>query len=360
MNFNQSLKLRSGVELKNRLVMAPMTIVSSFHDGIVTQEEIQHYAKRSKGLGAVITGTANVTDNGKGWAGELTIATDEAIGRLSELTGEIHEAGSKAILQIFHAGRMASMKVTGEQVVSASGVAAEFAGAELPRELTTAEISELIEAFGQATRRAIVAGFDGVEIHGANGYLIQQFFSPHSNRRTDEWGGSLEKRAKFPLAVIDRVLFEAEQAGRPFAVGYRFSPLEVTEPGIQFADSLWFLKELKKKKLDYLHVSLRHFERKSNALAYQEKSQLAYIHEILAGEIPLIGVGGVRTKADVEALLENAELAAIGQQLLVDPEFPLKISGELTTTPVEKPFGEAIKDLPMPHPMFKYLERRYQ
>ena len=360
MDFNQSLTLRSGVTLKNRLVMAPMTVLLSFHDGIITKDEIKHYNMRSKGLGAVITGTANVTNGGKGWSGELTVATDEAVPRLAELATAIHEAGSKAFLQIFHAGRMNSQKTTGQQPVSASAVAAEVAGAELPRELTNNEIQEIIEAFGQATRRAIEAGFDGVEIHGANTYLIQQFFSPHSNRRSDEWGGSLEKRANFPLAVIDRVLAEVKKATRPFAVGYRLSPVEATVPGIQFEDTLWLLERLKNKSLDYLHVSLKNYARKSNSPDYQEKSELAYIHEKLAGKILLIGVGAVRTKEDVEALLQNADLAAIGQQLLVDPEFPLKIAQNRTAEIVDKPFGEAIRDLPMPHPMYKYLEARYK
>ena len=361
MKFNEPLALRSGVVLRNRLVMAPMTIVSSFHDGTVTKEEIQHYAMRSKGLGAVITGTANVTDNGKGWPGELTIATDEAIGALTQLSKGVHQSGTKAILQIFHAGRMTSQKTIGEQPVSASAFAAESPNAEQPRELDNFEIEEIIEAFGQATRRAIAAGFDGVEIHGANTYLLQQFFSPHSNRRTDEWGGSLENRAKFPLAVIDRVLREVKEiADRPFAVGYRLSPVEITEPGIRFEDTLWFLETLKEKELDYLHISLKHFGRKSNDENYQDKSELAYIHDALEGRIPLIGVGGVRNLEDVEGLLENAELAAIGQQLLIDPEFAVKLIEKRTDEIISKPFGEPIQNLPMPHPMFKYLEKRYQ
>lgn len=360
MNLNQPLVLRSGVTLKNRLIMAPMTVVLSFHDGIVTQEEIQHYGMRSKGLGAVITGTANVTDNGKGWPGELTIATDDAIARLTELSAAIHAGGAKAILQIFHAGRMTSEKTIGEQPVSASSVAAEVPGSEIPRELSENEIESLIEAFGQATRRAIAAGFDGVEIHGANMYLLHQFFSPHSNRRTDHWGGSLEKRMNFPLAVIDRVAQEVAKTSRPFAIGYRLSPVEATVPGIRFEDTLAFVEQLKTKPLDYLHISLKHFTRRANSQAYQKKSELAYIHEAVAGVMPVIGVGGVRTKEDVEALLENADAAAIAQQLLVDPEFPLKVTGEITDDPVSKPFGEAIKDLPMPHPMFKYLEKRYK
>ncbi|MFC4651908.1 NADH-dependent flavin oxidoreductase [Lactococcus nasutitermitis] len=357
--YNEALTLRSGITLKNRLIMAPMTIVSSFHDGAVTQEEIAHYQRRAKGVAAVITGTANVTDNGKGWPGELTIATDNAIPNLTKLTEAVHSQGAKAILQIFHAGRMTHATTIGEQPASASTVAAEVPDAELPRELTNAEILEIIEAFGQATRRAIAAGFDGVEIHGANMYLIHQFFSPHSNRRTDAWGGSLEKRAAFPLAVVKRVLAEVKQAERPFLVGYRFSPVEGTTPGIRLEDTFYLLEQLKTQELDYLHVSLRHYERKSNSPDFQEKSELAYLHEALAGAIPLIGVGGVRTGNDVDNLLENAEFCAIGQQLLIDPEFPVKVLENRADEAVTKSFAEGIYDVEMSEPTLRYLEKRY-
>lgn len=358
-NFKESLTLHNGVTLKNRLVVPPMTVLLSFHDGSVTDEEIEHYRNMSSGFGMVITGTANVTDNGKGWPGELTIATDDVIPRLHELAMAIQEKGAKAILQIFHAGRMTSKKTIGEQVVSASAISGEFSGAELPRELTEGDIEKIIEAFGQATRRAIEAGFDGVEVHGANMYLIHQFFSPHSNRRTDKWGGTVEKRANFPLAVADRVFEEIGKADRPFIVGYRFSPVEGTTPGIRLEDTFYLLEQLKKRSFDYLHVSLKDYTRKSNSPKYQEKSELAYIYEALDNKIPLIGVGGVRDRAAVEGILQTADLVGIAQQTLVDPEFAVKLLDGRDNEFVTKPFGEAIFDTPMMLPMLNYLKKRY-
>ena len=122
--------------------------------------------------------------------------------------------------------------------------------------MTESEIQEIIRAFGESTRRAIEAGYDGIEIHGANGYLVQQFFSPHSNRRDDQWGGSVENRMKFPLAIVDEVQrVVAEHAKGPFIVGYRFSPEEPETPGITMADTLDLVDALADKNLDYLHVS---------------------------------------------------------------------------------------------------------
>ena len=129
---------------------------------------------------------------------------------------------------------------SGEQPVSASAIPAERPGAETPRALTTEEVKKLIASYQQATLRAIKAGFDGVEIHGANTYIIQQFFSPHSNKRNDEWGGGLEKRFKFINDLVDAVTEAVDNSGvSNFIIGYRFSPEEFETPGIRLADALF-------------------------------------------------------------------------------------------------------------------------
>lgn len=361
-NFNESITFPSGATLDNRLMMAPMTTQLSFFNGVITEDEIKYYAQRSKGLGAVITGAANVQDLGKGWPGELSIAHDEMIPRLSDLANAIKENGAKAIVQIFHGGRMTKRAtLSGEQTVSASAVPAERPGAETPQALSEDEIKETIKAFGEATRRAIEAGFDGVEIHGANTYLIQQFFSPHSNRREDQWGGSLENRYRF----IDELLKSVFQAvetytKKPFIVGYRFSPEEFETPGIRFEETIWLVEQLRETKLDYLHVSLNTYDRVARSDKYNQQSILHYIHETLQGKIPLVGVGNVRNRADVEAVLAEAELVAVGQQLLVDPEWAVKLIDKRDDEIVTKPFEEAYQELYLPNPLYNFLKARYQ
>jgi len=359
--FTEPLSLNSGVLLKNRLMMAPMTVVLSFHNGIVTQEEINYYAERSQGFGAIITAAANVLEMGKGWPGELKVSDDEAIPGLKKLAKAIHEKGAKAILQIFHAGRQSHRStLLGEQVVSASAVIAEREGAEVPRELSHEEILETIEAFGLATRRAIDAGFDGVEIHGANTYLIQQFFSPHSNRREDEWGGSLEKRYRFIDRVTDRVFEEvANYAKEPFIVGYRFSPEEPETPGIRFEDTLYLVDKLADKDFDYLHVSLGSYKSAAHSPDYADKPRLAYLKEVINNRIQLVGVGGVRKREDVENILATADLVAVGQQILVDPQWVVKLLENRDDEFVDKPFGQAIKEVDIPNPLYNYLKPRY-
>ena len=184
----------------------------------------------------------------------------------------------------------------------------------------------MIEDFKPATIRAIRAGFDGVEIHGANTYLVQQFFSPHSNRRTDQWGGTLEKRTHFIELLVDAVTGAVDQfAGGSFIVGYRFSPEEYEEPGIKLADTLYLVDLLAEKPLDYLHISLNDYHRVSVSKDYQEASMLEYVHDRIAGRLPLIGVGDVRSKQDAEAILAHGEVVAVGRSLLIDPHWTKKV-----------------------------------
>lgn len=325
--LKNSLTFKRGLSLKNRIVMAPMTTKMSFYDGVITKDEREYYGLRSGEVGAVITGAANVQANGKGWEGELGVYDDRFIPGLAKLAATIKQNGTKAILQIFHGGRMTNSEILrNTQPIAPSAVPAERENAETPREMTSEEVFLLIENFKKATIRAIKAGFDGVELHGANTYLIQQFFSPHSNRRTDEWGGSLEKRYHFIDLLVDAVTEAVDNSGvKDFIVGYRFSPEEYETPGIRFEDTLYLVDHLADKSLDYLHISLNDYSRVSVSAEFQEKPMIQYVHEKINGRVPLIGVGDVRTKADAEEVLQYAEMVAIGRSILIDPHWPSKV-----------------------------------
>lgn len=327
MTLNQTIKFQRGLELKNRVVIAPMTNKMSLYDGVVSLDEIEYYSSRTGEVGAFITAAANVSANGKGWDGELGVYDDKHIPRLAKLASAIKINGTKAILQLFHGGRMASRAVLGGvQPVSASAIPAERPDAEVPRELKHAEIIEIINDFKDATERAIKAGFDGVEIHGANTYLLQQFFSPHSNRRTDEWGGTLEKRTKFIDDVVAAVTGAVDSANvKDFIVGYRFSPEEYEEPGITLDDTLFLVERLTHKSLDYLHLSLNEYSRVSISQEHQDKTILEVISEVIDQRIPLIGVGGILTAEDAHNVREHAEIIAVGRGVLIDPHWTSKI-----------------------------------
>ncbi|MGG3928213.1 NADH-dependent flavin oxidoreductase [Metabacillus fastidiosus] len=327
---------RKGMELKNRIIMAPMTNFSSNPDGTVTDAEVDYYARRSKGVSMVITACTYVTPNGKGFHGEFGGDSDEMIPSLKKLAKGIKDQGAKAILQIFHGGRMCPPElVPNGEIVSASDIPAERGGVSTeepevkPRALTESEVEEMIHAFGETTRRAIEAGFDGVEIHGANGYLVQQFFSPHSNRREDRFGGNLEKRLTFPLAVVDAVKNAVEKyAESPFIIGYRFSPEEPETPGITMEDTLVLIDTLADKGLDYLHVSLTEFFSKPRrGVEDLNKTRIEYLLETIKNRVPLIGVGSIYTAEDAhKAFAAGVPLLALGRELIIDPDWVQKVT----------------------------------
>lgn len=360
-NFLSTYRFANGLEVKNRIVMSPMTTMASFYNGMVTKEEIAYYALRAGGPGMIVTGVANVSESGKGFEGELSITRDEMIPGLSKLAKGIQKDGTKAILQIFHAGRKSTSKVLrGEQPVSASEIAASYpADSEVPRALTEKEILQIIEDFGEATRRAIVAGFDGVELHGANTYLLQQFYSENANQREDDWGGSREKRLKFPLAVIEKVnQVVAKYSKGPFLVGYRISPEEIETPGIRLADSLYFVDQIK-DKISYLHLSMGSYQRTSLNDKTDTRSLVSQFAEKTKGIVPLIGVGSVESPADAEAALaDGADFVAIGRELIREPKWVQKAAAGEPLRNTLSPYD--LDELAIPGAMQEYLQTAFR
>lgn len=321
-------RFKNGVEVKNRVVLAPMTISYSRQDGTITDDVIAYYESRSNGVGMAVTGSAIVTSSGKVFGGEIAADHDDRIPSLQRLAAAMKRRGAKAILQIFHGGREGLPEaVPNGEIVSASAIAKEGQSL-IPRALEEQEILEIIRAFGASTRRAIDAGFDGVEIHGANRFLIQQFFSPYTNRRDDRWGGNLDKRMAFPLAVVDEVnRAVAEHAQRPFLVGYRFSPEEEMTPGITMADTLRLVDALANKNLDYLHVSLMDFWSKPRRGVEDNRSRMEMIDEVAGQRVPVIGVGLIRTPDEaLRALQSGVPLIALGRELIIDPDWVEKVT----------------------------------
>ncbi len=323
---------QSGVELSNRIVMAPMTTYSGNADGTVSDAELAYYKRRSTGLGMVVTACAYVIPHGKGFFGQIGAHSDAMIPSLTALANTIKAEGAKAILQIYHGGRMSpAAEVPNGIVLSASNVPAVREGAVTPIAMTEEQILETITAFGEATRRAIAAGFDGVEIHGANTYLIQQFFSPHANRRTDRWGGDVVKRMAFPLAVTKAVVDAvAKYAKHPFVVGYRLSPEEVENPGITIDDTLQLVDALALQKLDYLHVSTMDFWGVSIRNAADTKPRTIIINERVGDRIPVIGVGSIKTAENAQSVMAaGIPLVALGRELLMEPDWQRKVKVDL-------------------------------
>ncbi|WP_342746545.1 hypothetical protein [Spiroplasma corruscae] len=191
--------------------------------------------------------------------------------------------------------------------------------------------------FKAATIRAIKAGFDGIEIHGANTYLIQQFFSPHSNRRNDEFGGSIEKRFHFIDLLVNEIIKTIkENTKKEFIIGYRLSPEEYEEPGIKFEDTLFLVDKLSEKHIDYIHLSLTKYNLHSRSVKYSQKSMVDYIYKKINGRTMLVSVGSIRSMKDINNALLNSDLVAIGRPLLTDPYWVSKVENNLLDDIVTK------------------------
>ncbi|MEI4770595.1 NADH-dependent flavin oxidoreductase [Psychrobacillus sp. FJAT-51614] len=257
--------------------------------------------------------------------------------------------------------RAPSTWLRGVQPVSASDIPHVREGAEIPRELQDEEVREIVEGFGEATRRAIQAGFYGVEIYGENTYLIKQFFSPHSNRRNDYWGGTLEKRMNFPLVVVQSVKSDIEKhADKPFILVYRISPEEIEEPGITLDDTLSLLMKLKNQGLDYIHVSLGNVAQTSPRDKESNTPTINIINKKIGDEIPIIGVGSVTTPDDALHAMEdlNLPLVAIGRGLIVEPDWIQKVKTGKEDTIRTEIHLEDRKDLSLPDAMWEYVQSR--
>lgn len=324
-SFLQPFDLARGLPLRNRIVMAPMTTWASNTDGTVSDEEIAYYRLRVKDVGLVITGCTHVHENGVGFTGEFAAHDDHFIPSLEKLASAAKSAGAPAILQIFHAGVKTRPDLVPD-IVAASAVigdAGPFAPAVVPRAMDEAEILEVIRSFGETTRRAIEAGFDGVELHGAHGFLLQNFLSPHFNIRQDRWGGSPDGRMRFPIAVVEEVNRVIEEhADRPFALGYRISLEESHEDGLRLAESLQLVDKLIDSGITYLHASLGHALKDRPIAESDGRTLVEIVSGYLRARIPLVAAGQIRTPGDAElAIAAGLSLVAVGRGLVMNPDW---------------------------------------
>ncbi len=309
--------LNNGVEIKNRLAVAPMTLFVANEDGTFSDEDFKFMGHRGENIGMFIVEATLVADGGKAFTRQPEAINEKHLPSLKKTAEILKKQGTKAILQIHHGGRLGIPEVNNSDVIAPSYD--EETGA---REMTAKEVTNLIKAFGNASDLAIQAGFDGVEIHGANRYVIQQFYSGKTNRRTDEWGGNIEKRMKFPLAVIDAVNeAKIRHNADKFIIGYRFSPEEPGENGLTMTETFALIDELVKKPLQYLHVSLPDFYINAYRGGITEKPAISQIHERIAGKLPLIGVGNLYTAEQINSALNTgwAEFIALGKTVILNP-----------------------------------------
>jgi len=319
----------SNLSVKNRIALAPMDVGMINPDGSLTERVVDYYEERARGgAGLIITQFASVVDDQR--MDSPGIFSGRQVCGLNYLAETVQEYGARIFLQIAHHGGRAVKSITGLQPVAPSGVSTPLYE-DTPRELSQQEIEELVEKFTQAAKRAKIAGFDGVEIHGAHTYLIGQFISPYTNRREDEYGRDFEGRMRFPAEIVREI---KKECGRVFPVGFKFSAYEHLKGGVELELAKKIAQHMEKIGVDYLHVASTTYE--LDGYRYSDVSPLYAPPGEVIGlaariksevSVPVIAGGGVVDPFYVEQVLEErkVDLIALGRALLADPYWPLKV-----------------------------------
>lgn len=325
--FNSPLQV-ANLTLPNRLVMPPMATAKSGDDGKVTRELCDYYEEKSRGghIGLIIAEHSFVSPEGKAGNGQLSISDDGDIPGLKALVSVIHRNDTKVMAQINHAGGAAKREVTGCEAISAGAVLPPraAAGSPLPREMTAADIRRVTDDFARAAGRAKEAGFDGVEIHSAHGYLLNQFFSPLTNRRTDSYGASsLHGRIRFHLEVIGAV---RSVVGTAYPLALRLGACDYMEGGTTMEDSVAAALEFEKAGIDLLDISgaFCGYVRPGS----KEQGYFSELTEAIkkSVSIPVILTGGIVDREAAERLLEQnkADLIGVGRAIIKDSSWAEK------------------------------------
>lgn len=316
----------SKIKLHNRIVMPPMATYLATENGEVTENLIKHYLRRAQsGTGLIITEHSYVDDGGKVNKNQLGSHRDANITGLKKLVDTIHATGAKVGLQITHAGASCSRQIIGQDPVGPSPVS-NPGGKGVPRELTLKDIKLIKSLFANAALRAKMAGFDMVEIHGAHGYLLNQFMSPLTNKRTDEYGGSLENRILFPLEVIMEV---RKKLGDEFCIFYRLGADDRYPTGLTPEDSRVIALRLIEAGVDVLDLSGGHCGSRIDT----GPGFFVYLARVIkpAVNVPVLITGGVTSPTFANKLItENiADLVGVGRAQLKDPNWTRTAYGKL-------------------------------
>jgi NADPH2 dehydrogenase len=309
------LKIK-GITLRNRIVMPPMQSGRASLKGEVTSRVINFYSRRSAWLGLPIVEHAYVSASGKIGPKQLGIYDDSLISGLEKLASAIHSVGAPAIVQISHAGGVANKKIIGTTPAGPSATGKT-------RMLEKSELPLIAEEYALAAERAVKSGFDGVELHGAHGYLLNQFFTPLLNKRDDEFGGSLENRMRFPLLVVEKV--KRCLSGKVLL--YRVGSDDLAPMGTKMEDAVEFALKLEASGVDILDVS--------GGMCGSEPKQLRQIQGYFVPQaqqikkvvkVPVIGVGGIVEAEFADKLVREGcvDLVAVGRALWHDAEWAKK------------------------------------
>ncbi|ALP68015.1 MULTISPECIES: alkene reductase [Paraburkholderia] len=321
--------------LQNRLVMAPMTRSRAQYDGTPGDLAARYYAQRA-GVGLIVSEGTQPSDDGQGYLTTPGIYTDAHVAGWKKITSAVHDKGGRIFIQLMHAGRMSHPDNTPHHrpAVAPSAIApgvgmfttGGMQDIPVPRALSSDEVRRTVADFAFAARRAVESGADGVEIHGANAYLIQQFFAPSANTRTDEYGGSIENRARFAIEVATAIAGEigADRTAIRLSPGTAMGGID--EGAELHALYRYLVAELDKLGLAYLHI-----------MHLGDEPLLAEIRKLWTGTLILNRPGRPREQVGADAASGTADLEAYGAMVLANPDFVERLK---TNAPMNEPQRE--------------------
>ena len=328
-NLNDQIQFPCGLTMKNRFMLAPLTNTQSHENGKLSDDEYNWLTMRAKGnFGLTMSCASHVQAIGKGFPGQLGIFGDEHIEGLKRLTDEIKSHDSLAVAQLHHAGMRSPEDIIGEQPVCPSDDEETNS-----RALSIDEVKRLRDDFIEAGVRAKKAGYEGVEIHGAHGYILCQFLSSDINKRDDEYGGNLENRSRIIFEIVDGI---RDKCGSEFLLGVRLSAERF---GMKLGESKEVCKKLiDTNKIDFLDMSLWDSFKEPVEEEHQGKNLLEHFTELDFKDVLLTVAGNIRTGENVRKVLNNkVDFVTIGRAAILHHDFPLRVMENPNFEPIVLP-----------------------
>ena len=331
-HFDSPVHFNCGSSMKNRFMLAPLTNRQSFENGQLSDEEYHWLTMRAKGqFGLVMTCASHVQEIGKGFAGQLGIFNDDHIDGHQKLSSGIKAYGSLAVIQLHHAGMRSPADIIDQVPVCPS--INEKTGA---RALSLQEVGQLKEDFINAAVRAQKSGYDGVEVHGAHGYILTQFISKEINQRDDEYGGSLFNRSRLLFEIVDGI---RDVCGKDFLIGVRLSPEKF---GMELAEVKTICKRLVDEgKIDFLDISLWDCFKLPEDPQYQDHSLLEHFTAMDFKHVKLTVAGKISNGKEARQILDaGVDFVTIGRSGILHHDFPLKVIENQDFQPVQLPVSK--------------------
>ncbi len=330
---------------RNRTMLAPLTNLQSNSDGTLSDDEFVWLKRRAGGFGIVSTCASFVSEQGHAWDGQLGIAHDKHIPGLQRLADMFRSHGATAIAQLHHGGAVAHQAPERISADAGDGV----------RAATAADLDRVVDDYKDAARRAIDAGFDGVEVHGANGYLFTQFLSPAANHRGDRWGGDIAGRARL---IVETTRAVREAIGAEPILSVRISPVDIFDKrGLVLDDAIELSRMLAAEKINMLHLSLQNAAGEA-PFEPGRGPVVAAIRAVVPKTLALAVAGGVTTRSDgIRAREVGADIVVLGRTAIAHPDWPVE-SRATDFKPIPRPYTkDHLRSVAVSESFLGYLNR---